>query len=69
VIITQSGSEYMLGMRDAHQEEDKRRLVRYLDRIQGASNKKSLQSAAAIHTDILGTQGSGTRLDKRESAA
>jgi hypothetical protein len=69
VIVTQRGSEYMLGMRDAPQEQDKRRLIRYLDRIQGASNKKFLQSAAAIETNILGTRDSGTWGDKRESAA
>jgi hypothetical protein len=69
VIVTQSGSEYMLGMRPTPQEEDKRRLIRYSDRIQGARNKKFVQSISAIQTDILGTQGSGAWADKRKSAA
>jgi hypothetical protein len=69
VIVTRSGTEYMLGMRDGPQEQDKQRLIRYLDRIKGARNKEFVQSAAETQTDILGTRRSGARDDKGRSAA
>jgi hypothetical protein len=52
VVITRSGSEYMLGMRSQPQDEDKLRLIRYLDRI--ASARSTWPAASPIETDILG---------------
>ena len=70
VIITRRGTEYMLGMRSAPQEQDKRRLIRYLDRIQGASNKAEFaQSASPIETNILGTVDDGGWGDKKGKSA
>jgi hypothetical protein len=68
VIITQSGSEYMLGMRQAPQEDDKRRLIRYLDGISGARNSEFLQSASSIQTDILGSRTKAASNEKAKSA-
>jgi hypothetical protein len=59
VILTQSGSEYMLGMRDTPQDDDKRRLVRYLDGIASARDRAFVQSTSDIQTDIYLTQDSG----------
>jgi hypothetical protein len=52
IIVTQSGSEYMLGMRDTPQEDDKRRLIRYLDVIASVRNKAFAQADSDIHTDF-----------------
>ena len=69
VILTQSGSEYMLGMRDAPQEEDRRRLIRYLEQISSIGDKEILESASDSQTDILGTQGGGAWRDGADFAA
>jgi hypothetical protein len=69
VIFTRSGSEYKLGMRDAPQAEDKRRLIRYLDQISSVDNNEFIRSGSDTQTNILGTQGSGSWDEKGSVAA
>jgi hypothetical protein len=56
VIITRSGSEYKLGMRNSSQEQAKLRLTRYLDHISRSDRTEMIKSAPNT-TSILGTQG------------
>ncbi len=68
VIITRSGSEYMLGLRDGSQDEDKKRLVRYLDRISGARGKAIDQRHSETQTDILRYRGEETDSSGKSAA-
>lgn len=58
VILTRSGSGYKLGIRDAPPEQDKQRLIRYLDQLSNISRLEFSESASDTSTNILGTQGS-----------
>jgi hypothetical protein len=58
VIFTRSGSAYRLGMRNAPQEQDKQRLIRYLDQISSIGNTEFVQSVSDTQTNILANQGS-----------
>ncbi len=69
VIFTRSGSEYKLGMRDAPQAEDKRRLTRYLDQISNIDNNELIRSGSDTQTNILGSQRSDSWDEKGSVAA
>jgi hypothetical protein len=58
VIVTRSGSEYKLGMRNSSQEQAQLRLTRYLDRFSPSDRKELIHPAPNTSTDILGTQDS-----------
>jgi hypothetical protein len=68
VIFTRSGSEYRLGMRNAPQEPDKQRLIRYLDQMSSVGQTIFVQSTSDTATDILSTQSSRTREEKGGTA-